>query len=57
MTGIECVQKMENVNKSTKIVLLTGSNIENHHKKLKISKILKKPYRFDMIESTIQELF
>ncbi|MDX1700185.1 MAG: hybrid sensor histidine kinase/response regulator [Melioribacteraceae bacterium] len=56
MTGLECAQKIESINTSTRIVLLTGSNIDQREKALKVSKILKKPYRFDMIESTIYEL-
>jgi CheY-like chemotaxis protein/anti-sigma regulatory factor (Ser/Thr protein kinase) len=56
MTGLECIQKIERVNKATKIVLITGSNIESFEKNEVISRILKKPYRFEMIESIIKEL-
>lgn len=56
MTGLECVKKIEEIKIPTKIVLLTGSNIDNK-KSLGLAKILKKPYQFETIEATIQELF
>ena len=56
MSGVQCSEKIREKNKELPIVLVTGANIEKNMFEAKISKVLKKPYTFDMIQSTIKEL-
>ena len=56
MSGVQCSEKIRENNKEIPIVLVTGANIEKNMFEAKISKVLKKPYTFDMIQSTIKEL-
>ena len=56
MSGVQCSEKIRENNKELPIVLVTGANIEKNMFEAKISKVLKKPYTFDMIQSTIKEL-
>ncbi len=56
MSGVQCSEKIREKNKELPIVLVTGANIEKNMFEAKISKVLKKPYTFDMIKSTIKEL-
>jgi len=56
MSGVQCSEKIRNKNYEMPIVLVTGSKIEKNLFEAKISKVLKKPYTFDMIQSTIKEL-
>ena len=55
LTGIQCSAEIRKVDKESPIVLLTGATLEekemNH-----ISKLLKKPYNFESIRSTLLEL-
>jgi two-component system cell cycle sensor histidine kinase/response regulator CckA len=56
MSGVQCSEKIRENNKELPIVLVTGASIEKNMFEAKISKVLKKPYTFDMIQSTIKEL-
>jgi len=56
MTGIECTEKIRETDKVSQIVLVTGSNIDENSLNNKISKVLKKPYNFEMVRSTLNEL-
>jgi CheY-like chemotaxis protein len=56
MSGVQCSEKIRENNKELPIVLVTGATIEKNIFEAKISKVLKKPYTFDMIQSTIKEL-
>ena len=56
MTGLECTRKIKELENKSPIVLVTGSNIAESKLETGVSKILKKPYSFEMVESTIQEL-
>ena len=56
MSGIECTEKIKELNNASPIVLVTGSKLGEEYLGKNISKVLRKPYSFDMIESTIKEL-
>lgn len=59
MNGLECAEKIRGLNLEVPIILSTGSlSIEENFdpKKMKIDKLLAKPYEFDTMLSTIQEL-
>ena len=56
MTGLECTEKIKELENTSPIVLLTGSNYHNEKLNGNISKVLKKPYNFEILESTIKEL-
>jgi len=54
LTGLECTEKIKNIDKSSQVILVTGSNIDIVNEN--VSKVLKKPYSFEMIETIIKEL-
>lgn len=59
MNGLECTAKIRKLNFDVPIILSTGSlSIEENFdpKKMKIDRLLAKPYEFDTMLSTIQEL-
>lgn len=59
MNGLECTEKIRKLNFDVPIILSTGSlSIEENFdpKKMKIDRLLAKPYEFDTMLSTIQEL-
>ncbi|MCB0732677.1 MAG: hybrid sensor histidine kinase/response regulator [Ignavibacteriae bacterium] len=56
MNGIECSEKIKEIDKDSKIVLLTGSNFKDSSLENKITKVLTKPYDFDSIRFTLNEL-
>lgn len=56
MTGTECTEKIREMDKNSQIVLVTGSNLDERKMLSKVTKILKKPYNFEMVRSTLEEL-
>lgn len=56
--GIECITSLRKVNKSVKIILASGSGMddEQYEKPAMIDKIIKKPYNFDELSSAVEEL-
>jgi len=55
MSGMQCSKKIREVDKKFPIVLLTGSTMDKNDL-VNISKLLKKPYNFESIRSTLFEL-
>jgi CheY-like chemotaxis protein len=60
MNGLECITEIRKFNKSIPIILSSGSLGLNGHqidmKKMGINSIVNKPYEFDTMLATIQEL-
>lgn len=56
MTGLECTRKIKELKNNSPIILVTGSNFSEYSLGTGVSKVLKKPYSFEMVESTIHEL-
>jgi CheY-like chemotaxis protein len=56
MSGVECSEKIRENNNFLPIVLVTGSSFEKNLLPNQISKVLRKPYTFEMVLSTLDEL-
>lgn len=54
MTGLECSEKIREIDTTSQIVLVTGSDTEIEIGN--VTKVLRKPYNFEMIKSTLRDL-
>ena len=54
MTGLECTKKIREFDTTSQIVLVTGS--DNEITAGSVTKVLRKPYNFEMIKSTLRDL-
>ena len=56
MSGLQCSERIKQLDQDSQIVLVTGADIDEEHLRGTVSKILKKPYSFNSIKSTLSEL-
>ncbi|MCW8850920.1 MAG: ATP-binding protein, partial [Melioribacteraceae bacterium] len=56
LTGLECVSKIREKDKSSQIVLVTGSSQENNYSNVNSIRVLKKPYNFNEVKLLLKEL-
>lgn len=56
MTGLECSKKIREIDNSSQIVLVTGSDPSKEVIAGGVTKVLKKPYNFEMIKATLRDL-
>ncbi len=56
MTGLQCTEKIRAIDKSSQIVLVTGSSLDSNFIEEKVTRVLRKPYNFEMVKSTLKDL-
>lgn len=56
MSGLQCLEKIREIGTVSPIVLVTGADIEEKDIEGKVSKILRKPYSFNSVKTTLMDL-